>query len=103
MWTEEDWNTDSTIENAPYRLSKTLAERAAWEFVNEGEGKGKFDLAVINPSFVLGPPLSTRTDGESVRGVQSFLNGSLKESSVRPSCFGCVVRAAFPRHLQRET
>jgi len=36
VWTEEDWNEDSTLENAPYRLSKTLAERATWKFVSEG-------------------------------------------------------------------
>lgn len=91
VWTEEDWNEDSTLENAPYRLSKTLAERAAWQFVNEGEGKGKFDLAVINPSFVLGPPLSARTDSESVRAVKGFLSGTVKEQGgCRPSCFGCV-------------
>jgi dihydroflavonol-4-reductase len=93
VWTEADWNEDSTLENAPYRLSKTLAERAAWEFVNEGEGKGKFDLAVINPAFVLGPPLSARTDSESVRAVKGFLSGTTKEQGgCRPSCFGCVVR-----------
>lgn len=94
VWTEEDWNTDSTLENAPYRLSKSLAEKAAWDFVNEGEGKGKFDLAVVNPSFVLGPPLSARTDGESVRAIKGFLSGAFKEQGARPSCFGCVVRCS---------
>jgi len=36
-----------------YNLSKTLAEKAAWDFVKE---KG-LDMVVINPSLVIGPVL----------------------------------------------
>ena len=36
-----------------YRLSKKLAELAAWDFVkNEGV---RFDIATINPSLIFGP------------------------------------------------
>ena len=31
--TEADWNTKSTLDRNPYYLSKTLAERAAWDFM----------------------------------------------------------------------
>ncbi len=54
--TEADWNSKSTLERNPYYLSKTLAERAGWEFV-EREKPG-FDLVVINPFLVIGPSLS---------------------------------------------
>lgn len=54
--TEEDWNTRSSLDRNPYYFSKTLAERAAWEFV-EKEKPG-FDLVVINPFLVIGPSLS---------------------------------------------
>ena len=30
QWSEDDWNTDTTLEDNPYRYSKTLAEQAAW-------------------------------------------------------------------------
>jgi dihydroflavonol-4-reductase len=40
--------------------SKTLAEKAAWKFVDDRTAAGErcFSLAVINPSYVIGPVLS---------------------------------------------
>lgn len=54
--TEEDWNEKSGLERNPYYYSKTLAERAAWRFVEE-KSPG-FDLVVINPFLVIGPSLT---------------------------------------------
>ncbi|OAA41362.1 NAD(P)-binding domain protein [Metarhizium rileyi] len=58
-FTEESWNPvkREDIRQCPpstaYRLSKTLAEKAAWDFVaNEKPG---FDLATICPPVVFGP------------------------------------------------
>merc|ERR1712159_15872 len=51
-FTEEDWNDTSTIENAPYRYSKVVAEKKAWEIAKKSES---LSLAVICPSFVIGP------------------------------------------------
>lgn len=51
--TEEDWNTESSLARNPYYYSKTMAERAAWDFM-ERENPG-FDLVVINPFLVIGP------------------------------------------------
>ena len=51
--TEDDWNDKSTLDRNPYYLSKTLAERAAWAFVDEEAPP--FDLVVINPFLVIGP------------------------------------------------
>lgn len=54
--TEADW---SNVDNCqPYQKSKTLAERAAWDFVESLPDEQRFELAVINPGFVLGPMLS---------------------------------------------
>nr|KAG5687929.1 hypothetical protein BaRGS_014378 [Batillaria attramentaria] len=53
--TEEDWSDTSKLD--AYSKSKTLAERAAWDFVKELPDEEKFELVVINPSMVLGPPL----------------------------------------------
>jgi len=53
--TEDDWNTASTLTRNPYYLSKTLAERAAWEFM--ARERPHFSLVVINPFLVIGPSL----------------------------------------------
>ena len=56
MLTEADWNEKSTLRRNPYYLSKTMAERAAWDFV-ERERPG-FDLVALNPFVIMGPSLA---------------------------------------------
>jgi dihydroflavonol-4-reductase len=51
--TEADWNTQSSLNRNPYYFSKTMAERAAWDFMEKE--KPSFDLVVINPFLVIGP------------------------------------------------
>jgi dihydroflavonol-4-reductase len=53
--TEADWNMSSSLTRNPYYYSKTMAERAAWDFV-EREKPG-FQLVVINPFMVAGPSI----------------------------------------------
>jgi len=56
VFTEEDWtNPDGGKDVTPYILSKTMAEKAAWDFVAEHEGAP--ELATINPALVVGPIL----------------------------------------------
>jgi dihydroflavonol-4-reductase len=51
-YSEADWNEDSSLTRNPYYYSKTLAERAAHEFVaTQSVG---FDVVSINPGIVLG-------------------------------------------------
>ncbi len=72
-FTEEDW-TDLTADLPIYQRSKTLAERASWEFV-ETEGNG-MELAVVNPAGVIGPVLGTDVP-PSVRGIHNMLTGAM--------------------------
>jgi dihydroflavonol-4-reductase len=53
--TEADWNEKSTLQRNPYYLSKTMAERAAWTFM-ERESPS-FDLVAMNPFMIMGPSL----------------------------------------------
>jgi len=97
VWTSEDWNNDTTVEKEPYRYSKTYAEKAAWEFVRE---KKHFDIAVLCPSFVLGPPLSARIDSTSVAAMKSWLDGSKEEGVGSPMAFGMIdVRDVAAAHV----
>jgi nucleoside-diphosphate-sugar epimerase len=68
IFDENDWSrTDADI--GAYEKSKTLAESAAWDFVNSLEGDNKLELTVINPGMVIGPILDNHysTSGEIVR------------------------------------
>ena len=54
--TEQDWTDADNPKLTPYTRSKTIAERAAWDFVEE---RGEVEkLAVVNPGAILGPVLS---------------------------------------------
>jgi len=91
IFTEEDWTSDEPDNNKDamkgYRKSKVMAEKRAWELVKEFEG---LSLVTILPSFVLGPMLSSRSDGESISFIRSVLDGSLKENGCKGNSLGVV-------------
>ncbi len=69
MWTD----VDHPIGRAAYRKSKTLAERAAWDFVkNEAP---EMALTTINPSLVIGAPLDTNF-GSSMAIIDQLIKGT---------------------------
>lgn len=69
-FSEQDW---SIVESAsPYEKSKTLAERAAWQWV--AAHPDTLELVSINPSFVLGPTLWMERS-PSLDLVQVLLDG----------------------------
>lgn len=70
--TEADWNTKSTLDRNPYYLSKTLAERAAWDFI--ARERPAFDLVVINPFVIMGPSHS-RAVNTSNQILLDLVNG----------------------------
>jgi len=53
VFTEADWTNPQRPDLTSYVVSKTLAERAAWDFVKSETVA--LELAVVNPAFVLGP------------------------------------------------
>ena len=52
-YSENDWPEPKTL--SPYPKSKTLAEKAGWDFVKERESQNQrcFQFSVINPSYVM--------------------------------------------------
>jgi nucleoside-diphosphate-sugar epimerase len=51
---ENDWS-DVGKDIGAYAKSKTLAERAAWDFINSVENTNKLELVAVNPPLILGP------------------------------------------------
>jgi nucleoside-diphosphate-sugar epimerase len=73
-FTEADWTNPEGDGLSAYTKSKTLAERAAWDFV-ENEGRG-LELAVVNPVGVFGPVLGSDFS-TSIELVKRLLEGSI--------------------------
>lgn len=53
---ENDWS-DLRKTRLIYHKSKTIAERAAWDFINSAENKSRMEMVAVNPSNVFGPVL----------------------------------------------
>jgi len=93
---ETDWTDLHGKGLTPYVKSKTLAERAAWDFIAR-EGGG-LELSAVNPVGVFGPTLGQDTS-TSILIVQRILEGAV------PGCpritFGAVdVRDVADLHLR---
>lgn len=69
-FTEDNWTDPDSPRATPYYKSKTLTERAAWTFAHETG----LDLAVINPSVILGPLLG-HDFGTSVGLIHHLMTG----------------------------
>jgi dihydroflavonol-4-reductase len=94
---ETDWS-DLTGNIAPYQKSKTLAERAAWDFI-ACEGRG-LELASVNPTMVLGPALGPDYS-HSIRTIKQMLDGQPGYPKIKT----CVVdvRDVADLHLRAMT
>lgn len=61
-----------------YSKSKTLAEKAAWDYQKSLPEDQRFEITTVNPVFVMGPTLIP--GGFTSAGyVENFFNGSQKE------------------------
>jgi nucleoside-diphosphate-sugar epimerase len=96
---ENDWTNPAGDDVRPYVKSKTIAERAAWDFVTR-EGGG-VELSVVNPVAVFGPVLGADYS-TSILLVQRLMDGGM------PGCprlyFGIVdVRDVADLHIRAMT
>jgi nucleoside-diphosphate-sugar epimerase len=93
---ETNWTDPNGDDVRPYVKSKTLAERAAWDFIAK-EGR-VLELSVVNPVGVLGPVLGSDFS-TSILIVHRLMDGAM------PGCpklyFGVVdVRDVADLHLR---
>ena len=92
---ETDWSDPENPSISHYAKSKTLAEKAAWDFVDNEDNP--FELAVINPALVIGPSLSGDL-GESNKAIAMVTTGKMPVAV--PLQFGYVdVRDVAAAHL----
>ena len=96
---ETYWTDPNAGDSTAYVKSKTIAERAAWDFIAR-EG-GALELSVVNPVAVFGPVLGADY-ATSILIVQRMMDGAL------PGCprlnFGAVdVRDVVDLHLRAMT
>jgi len=102
VYTEADWS-DPDGKGSPisaYAKSKTLAEKAAWDFWRR-EG-ASFELAVVNPGAIFGPSLLLPNESSSTDIIKMMLQG--KMPALPNIGFGAVdVRDVASLHLLAAT
>ncbi|KAL0291433.1 UNVERIFIED_CONTAM: Cinnamoyl-CoA reductase 1 [Sesamum calycinum] len=85
---DETWFSDKNFceeKKQWYALSKTLAEEATWEFVEENG----LDLVTLHPGFVIGPPLQPTLNLTAeaflnlINGKEFFADGVYRYVDVR--------------------
>jgi dihydroflavonol-4-reductase len=98
-FTEADWSDIKSPEADAYAKSKTIAERAAWDFI-QTDGRA-LELSVVNPVAVFGPLLGPGAIG-SVQIIQMLLDGRIRAAPRMG--FGLVdVRDVADLHLRAMT
>lgn len=99
VFSEKDWSDPDSPRIAAYPKSKTLAERAAWDFVAR-EGK-QLELSVVNPVGIFGPVLGPDYS-TSIQLVKRLVEGAMP--GLPHLWFGVVdVRDVADLHLRAMT
>lgn len=97
-YTEADWTDVDAPDVRAYIKSKTVAERAAWDYVATHDDAPQ--LATINPPFIIGPATGT-TESTSLAFIENILRGQIAPIARR---FGLVdVRDVADLHLRALT
>jgi nucleoside-diphosphate-sugar epimerase len=95
-FTEEHFNTSSSLKHQPYPYSKVQAEKKAWEMAHK---QSNWKLVVMNPAFVMGPSLTSLSDSESLRFMNNMLSGRFRSGAAELH-FGYVdVRDVAKAHI----
>lgn len=97
MFTEEIWNTSSSVDHQAYSYSKLLAEKEAWKLA---DAQSRWRLVTVNPSLVIGPGTNARATSESFNIVKQIGDGTMK-MGIPDIGFGAVdVRDVAEAHFR---
>ncbi|KAI0289784.1 D-lactaldehyde dehydrogenase [Multifurca ochricompacta] len=114
VFDESNWN-DLAVESVKkqgmaagpfvvYQASKTLAERAAWDYVAAYKGKLSWDLVAINPAYIFGPSLTPAPTIDDINTSQRQVYDTLigKKSSAELQWWGswCHVALTAEAHVR---
>ncbi|KAJ7813659.1 D-lactaldehyde dehydrogenase [Mycena olivaceomarginata] len=101
VFSEADWD-DQAVEEVEkkgraasnahkYRASKTLAERAAWDFVKKHQSEIGWDLSVLNPPLILGPVIHEVSSPDALNTSARQMHGVFTKPDAAASGGGCWV------------
>ncbi len=96
VFTDEHWNTTSTVEHQPYSYSKTVAEREAWRYQQEQD---RWDMVTIHPGLVFGPSLTSASDSASLSTMMQFVDGKMLAGAPDMSVGVADVRDVAAAHM----
>lgn len=75
--TQNSWTNPKKDKVSVYMKSKTLAEKAAWDFYNNQASKNKIELSVVNPGPIYGPTLTGNLSGASMSMIKDIITGKM--------------------------
>jgi len=74
---QDSWTDVNEKNVTAYFKSKTLAEKAAWDFIKNQTGNEKLELVVINPGPIYGPTLTGNLQSESMDFFKKLISGKV--------------------------
>ena len=78
------WTDPNSLNINTYMKSKTLAEKAAWDFIEKFADQSSMEMAVVCPGGVFGPTLTGNINGQSLEMMHRMLTGHFKMSMIPP-------------------
>ena len=80
----KSWTDPNSKNINTYIKSKTLAEKAAWDFFENQSDNSSIEMAVVCPGGVFGPTLTGNIHGQSLTIIHRMLTGHFKMSMIPP-------------------
>jgi len=97
MIDESVWNETSSLTHNAYSLSKTLAEKAAWDMA---KAQDRWKLVVINPALITGPSLGAAPTSEVFSLMKQLTEGAMKAGVPHIELGAVDVRDVAQAHIR---
>ena len=80
----KSWTDPNSKNINTYIKSKTLAEKAAWDFFENQSENSLIEMAVVCAGGIFGPTLTGNINGQSLQIIHRMLTGHFKMSMIPP-------------------